>query len=70
MSLTITVRLPADLAAWREETSRVSGVAQGRIIRDQLERARARSAGQPFMRLAGKAKGPRELSSRKGFSRK
>jgi hypothetical protein len=70
MSHTVTVRLPAELAAWLEETAKVSGVAQGKIIRDQLEKARAQSAKQPFMRLAGKVKGPRDLSARKGFSRK
>jgi hypothetical protein len=44
-------------------------VSQGKLIRDQLEHARAGSSRKPFMRLAGIVRGPRTLSSRKGFSR-
>jgi hypothetical protein len=69
MSHTITVRLDPDLAAWLEEESRKTGVPQGRIIRQQLERAKAGST-QRFMRLAGRIKGAKDLSARKGFSRK
>jgi len=68
MSHTITIRLDADLAAWLEQQSASSGVSQGKIIRDQLERARTRGPAQPFMRLAGAVRGSRDLSSRKGFS--
>jgi hypothetical protein len=68
MGHTITVRLDKDLAAWLEEESRKTGVPQGRIIREQLERAKA-GAGQSFMRLAGAVRGPRDLSRRKGFAR-
>lgn len=68
MSHTITVRLDPALAAWLEDESRRTGIAQGRIVRQHLERARAGSA-QRFMRLAGSVKGARDLSSRKGFSR-
>ena len=45
------------------------GVSQGKVIRDQLEQARARSSHQGFMRLAGTVRGSKDLSSRKGFSR-
>jgi hypothetical protein len=69
MSNTLTVRLTRDLAEWLEATARRTGVAQGRIVREQLERARAASRGQAFMRLAGTAQGARDLSTRKGFSR-
>jgi hypothetical protein len=68
MSHTITVRLDKDLAEWLEEQSRRTGVSQGKIIRDQLEQARARG-GQSFLRLAGAVRGARTLSRRKGFSR-
>jgi hypothetical protein len=68
MRNTLTVRLPADLAAWLEATSRETGLPQGRIVREQLEKARA-AGERPFMRLAGVASGPRDLSRRKGFSR-
>jgi hypothetical protein len=69
MSHTITVRLTKELADWLEGAAASSGVSQGRIIREQLERAKAGGAERPFMRLAGSVKGARDLSSRKGFSR-
>ena len=69
MSNTITVRLPEDLAGWLDAASRKAGVPRGRIIREQLELARRREK-QPFLRLAGSIDGPRDLSTRKGFSKK
>jgi hypothetical protein len=69
MSHTITVRLTRALAVWLEELSAKTGVPQGKIVRDQLERARANGTRQSFMRLAGAVRGPKDLSSRKGFSR-
>jgi hypothetical protein len=68
MSHTLTIRLPAHLAAWLEDTSARTGVPQGQIIRQQLERARA-GESRRFMRLAGSVKGPENLSARKGFSK-
>jgi predicted transcriptional regulator len=68
MGHTITVRLDPDLARWLEETSARTGVPQGKIVRDQLEQAKAKAKTRSFMRLAGAAKGPRDLSTRKGFS--
>ena len=68
MSNTITVRLPEDLAEWLDAASRATGVPRGRIVRDQLELARKREK-RPFLRLAGSVEGPRDLSTRKGFSR-
>jgi predicted transcriptional regulator len=69
MSNTITVRIPGDLAQWLDETARKTGVPKGRIVRDQLEKAR-QSEGQPFLRHAGAVAGPANLSTRKGFSGK
>jgi hypothetical protein len=69
MSHTITVRLTKDLAEWLETTAKKTGVPQGKIIRDQLERART-SKGKSFMRFAGAVDGPRDLSKRKGFSKR
>jgi len=63
------VRLPSDLAEWLEQAAAQTGVSQGKIIREQLERAKAASARQSFMRLAGSVRGPKTLSSRKGFAR-
>jgi hypothetical protein len=69
MSQTITVRLTKELAAWLERVAAEMGVSQGSIVRDQLEKAKASGASRPFMRLAGAVRGPKDLSSRKGFSR-
>jgi hypothetical protein len=69
MGNTLTVRLPEELAEWLDETARQSGVSRGRIVRMELEKART-SSKQPFMRLEGVIDGPRDLSTRKGFSRK
>jgi hypothetical protein len=56
---------------WLRETSRRTGVPVGRLIREQLESAKAQGGTQRFMRHAGAIKGgPSDLSSRKGFSRK
>jgi hypothetical protein len=69
MSHTITVRLGKDLADRLARLAGRTGVPQGQLVRDQLEKARASGAGQPFLRLAGCVKGrPRDLSARKGFS--
>jgi predicted transcriptional regulator len=69
MGNTITVRLPEDLAEWLEQTARKTGLPRGRIIRDELEKAR-KSETRPFLRLAGVIAGPKDLSKRKGFSKK
>ncbi len=69
MRNTITIRLSKDLAAWLENAAAKSGVSQGKIVRDQLEKARTSNAKQAFMRLAGSVRGPKNLSKRKGFSR-
>ena len=69
MSHTITVRLDRDLAGWLEAESKHTGVPQGKIIRNQLERARVGRSNRSFMRLAGTVRGARDLSRRKGFSR-
>jgi hypothetical protein len=69
MSHTITVRLTKELAAWLEHVAATTGVSQGKIVRDQLEKARTSGPRQSFMRLAGSVRGARDLSARKGFSR-
>ncbi len=70
MSDTITVRLPEDLAEWLRSTARKTGVPVGRLVREQLERAKEETGSKPFMRYCGIMSGPPDLSSRKGFSRK
>lgn len=69
MGKTITIRLGAELAAWLEDAAARTGVSQGKIVREQLERART-GGTQSFLRLAGRIRGARDLSSRKGFSRR
>jgi len=68
MRHTITVRLPDDLAEWLQTTAEQTGMPQGRLIRQHLERARQEQE-RPFLRLAGAVSGPRGLSQRKGFAR-
>jgi hypothetical protein len=70
MGHTITVRIPEDLARWLVDTAGRTGVSQGQLIREQLERARAMRRDRAFMRLAGSVDGPSGLSSRKGFSKR
>ena len=69
MSHTVTIRLTKELASWLEQASKRSGIPRGRIIREQLEKARDGGTEPSFMRLAGTVKGARDLSGRKGFSR-
>jgi len=69
MSQTITVRLGKELSSWLEETASRTGMSQGQIVRNQLEKAKDTKNAKPFMRWAGVIKGPKNLSSRKGFSK-
>jgi hypothetical protein len=69
MGHTVTIRVPEDLAKWLADTADRTGMSQGQVVREQLEHARSTGRGRPFMRLAGSVDGPRDLSSRKGFSR-
>jgi len=71
MSHTLTIRLTEELLAWLKETSRRTGIPVGRIIREQLETAKANGGKQRFLRHLGAiAGGDPNVSSRKGFSRK
>lgn len=71
MRRTLTVRLPEHLVHWIEETATKTGVPQGELVRQQLELARnSDRASKKFLRLAGRIDGARDLSSRKGFSKK
>jgi predicted DNA-binding protein len=70
MSHTITIRLNKELSSWLEKTASRTGLSQGQIVRDQLEKAKSANAEKAFMRLAGSMRGlPRDLSQRKGYSR-
>ncbi len=70
MSHTITIRLSEELAEWLADTAHRTGLPAGRIVREQLERAKAETGDQRFLKHAGKLEGPADLSSRKGFARR
>jgi hypothetical protein len=70
MGDTITIRLTEELADWLRSTARKTGVPVGRLVREQLERAKRETGTKSFMRFSGSIDGPPDLSSRKGFSRK
>ena len=69
MSHTITIRLNKELAEWLAKTAERTGVPQGKVVRDQLEKARASVGSRPYMRWAGCVSGPKDLSMRKGYSK-
>jgi len=69
MGHTLTIRIQKDLAEWLEDEAAKTGVSKGQIVREQLEKARS-TAAQPFMRLAGSVRRARDLSTRKGFSKR
>ena len=71
MGNTITIRVPKTLAAWLQEKSARTGMSQGQIVREQLERVRrGDKKTKNFMRLAGAIRtGARDLSKRKGFAK-
>lgn len=70
MSHTLTIRLTEELLTWLKETSRQTGMPMGRLVREQLETAKANGGKQRFMRHVGALSGPPDLSSRKGYSKK
>ena len=70
MSHTLTIRLTEELLTWLKERSRQTGVPMGRLVREQLETAKANGGKQRFMRHVGALSGPPDLSSRKGYSKR
>jgi predicted DNA-binding protein len=71
MSHTLTIRLTDELLDWLKETSRVTGIPMGRLVREQIENAKANTGKQRFLRHLGKISGgDPNASSRKGFSRR
>jgi len=71
MGKTITIRVPKNLATWLQKKSARTGISQGQIVREQLERFRSRDKKtQNFIRLAGIIwGGPRHVSIRKCYSK-
>ncbi|HET9784521.1 MAG TPA: hypothetical protein VFP94_06100 [Terriglobales bacterium] len=71
MRHTLSVRLPADLAAWLKQQARRDGLPVGQLVRVELERARNARFSERLLRHAGVfSGGPRDVSTRKGFARK
>jgi Ribbon-helix-helix protein, copG family len=70
MGHTLSIRINDDLDAWIEETAQKRGISKGKLIRNQLELGRKRAGERAFMRLAGAVSGPKDLSARKGFSKR
>jgi predicted DNA-binding protein len=70
MGNTITVRLPQELIDRLRQKSRRTGLPVGRVVRQAVESSLSREEKNPLLEYAGVVKGgPRDISSRKGFSR-
>ena len=70
MSNTLTVRLPEEMMARLRAKARKSGLPMSKMVRQSLEAALEPGANQSWRKFAGIIKGgPRDLSTRKGFSR-
>lgn len=70
MGDTLTIRLPKELLERLRQVARRTGLPAGRVIRESLETTLAQVETNPLLKYAGAVKGgPRNLSSRKGFSR-
>ena len=71
MGNTLTVRLPEELLERLRKKSRSTGLPVGRVVRQALETSLDREGSNPLLEFAGVIKGgPRDVSSRKGYSRK
>lgn len=70
MSNTLTIRLPEELLERLREKSRRTGLPVGRFVRQAVEVSLSQEEKNPLLEFAGVIKGgPRDVSSRKGFSR-
>ena len=71
MSNTLTVRLPDELLEQLRRRARRMGLPVGRVVRHSIENTLAQDENIRLLEFAGLIKGgPRDLSSRKGFSSK
>jgi len=70
MSNTLTIRLPEELLQRLREKSRRTGLPVGRVVRQAVESSLLQEEQLAWKKYIGTIKGgPRNLSSRKGFSR-
>jgi len=71
MGNTLTGRLPEELLERLRNKSRSTGLPVGRVVRQALETSLDGDGSNPLLEFAGVIKGgPRDVSSRKGYSRK
>ena len=71
MGNTLTIRLPEELLEQLRERARRTGLPMGRLVRQSIEATLSRQENNRLLEFAGLIKGgPRDVSSRKGFSRK
>lgn len=71
MSNTLTIRLPEELLERLRQRARRMGVPMGRVVRQSIESTLEVDENFRLLEFAGLIKGgPRDLSSRKGFSRR
>ena len=68
MGNTLTIRLPQELLERLREKSRRAGLPVGRIVRQAVENSLQQDE-PAWMKYAGTMSGPKNLSSRKGYSR-
>jgi Ribbon-helix-helix protein, copG family len=68
MGNTVTVRLSEDLLKRLREKSRRTGLPVGRVVRESLESTLGPENEPAWMKYAGTVTGPKNLSSRKGYS--
>ena len=66
MNRAVKIRLNEELSAWLGETARSAGSSEEQVVIRTIERAMAINQG--LLRLAGRIKGPPDLSSRHGFT--
>jgi len=71
MSNTLTIRLPEEILEQLRARARRTGLPMGRLVRQSIEATLARREDNRLLEFSGLIKGgPRDVSSRKGFSRK
>jgi predicted DNA-binding protein len=71
MGNTLSVRLPKPLLERLRRIARDSGLPVGKFVRESLESTLSKHGDNPLLEFAGVIKGgPKDLSSRKGFSPK
>jgi predicted DNA-binding protein len=68
MSNTLTVRLPEDLLKRLRKKAQRMGLPVNRVVRESLESSLTNEE-PAWMKYAGTMSGPKDLSSRKGYSR-